>query len=431
MAVLVSIAIVSASTGLLVIEIMEERAEELRIIAELEAEEQRLLEEAEAEQQAARVAAINFIDERIAEGYEDWTDLITWAERNNIAWNLSENEEKICATLMERIMTYGIFGNYLGAAGSGTQDDSNEIVLLLNFENLTYQETIAELFQLNEYSLEELNDWLEDDGLERIEAAFYNAFVLDVNKDGREITEEPEFGKSFSYWSFEFDHFASFENTSIYIERTYEVATSQMDQFRIEAGISSLNPDASSEEVHEFVISMLDAMDKNEYISIGQVRHSGYNTRATTILSEIELAELFGIDHELLVGHITFNPDNGIRRINQAGDALNRSNVSLRIIGELDESTFISWDFEYEIDNRNRIGVTITIVHDARVAEVSLERFKMIEDGMTLHEVREIFGFDGGLSFVSGNVEVHQWLSGDVLITFTDGVVTAKEQSGL
>ena len=422
----ISITVVFISGGILFFDHMQEMAEERRIIAEQEEEEQRLHEEAEAERQAA----INLIEERINEGYDSWTELITWAEDENISWYFSENGEIISGDLMDNIVTYGISGTYITAEiGEETQADLDEIVLLLSFENLSYQEVIAELSQLNKDSLEELEDWLDDDGLERLAAALYEVSVIDVDKEGIEITEEPEYGKSFSSWNIEIDHLVS-EQTSIQIERKYDLVTSRMEQIRVEAGISPLRSGARNEEVQDFVISMLNAIDKNEYIRIGQVRHSstGDTTLATTALGYRELADLFEIDRELLEGHVTFDR-HGINRVNPDGDSLNRDRSWLRITGELDESTFISWDFEYS--SNSRIGVSITIVHDAQVGKVTLDRFNMIEDGMTLDEVREIFGLDGGLSSASGNVEIHEWLDGQVLITFTNGVVTAKAQSGL
>lgn len=402
-------ALVLASSGVLGFQVLQQQAEERRIIAEAEAEEQRLREEAEAEEQrlreeaeAARQVIIDSIEERISEGYDSWTELITWAEGEDILWLFISNGEIASGDLMENIMTYGISGDYLGAkVGEETQADPDEVVLLLNFADLTYQETIAELSLLDERSLEELDDWLDDGGLERLETAFYYVSVSEVDERGREITAEPQFGKEFISWSFENEPFVSFENSSLQIERRYEV----------------LAPDR--ETVEEMIVTALESLPDDLYIE-----GEGFD--------DDDLASLLEIDREWLdveprIAWIIFEllAANG-----EAVETTNRINAT--------EETFISWEFTHWHNDHGEFRIRIYQTFDINPARpgVSHANFAAIEDGMTFEEVGELLRVNSVLTSASGNIETHRWrqqftgnVTLNIYVTFDNGTVTAKEMT--
>jgi len=408
-AILISVAVVFVSSGVLVIEVMQERAEERRIIAEQEAEEQRLLEEAEAEEQRLREeaeaelqAAIDFIEERISDGYDSWTELITWAEDQDIAWYLMENGERASVALMESIMTYGISGNYLGAeVGMELQDDPDEVILLLNFENLTYQEMIAELSNLDDHSLEELDDWLENGGLERIETAFYETSVIEVDESGIEITEEAEFGKEFISWSFRNEPLVSFENSSLRIERRYEI----------------LAPDR--ETVEEMIITALEELPSDMFIE-----REGRN--------DVDLASLLEID-EAWINVTPRIVDVRLQLLASNREPLESSNRRHATV-----RNFASWEFTHSrtADDTLRISIYQTFDLNPGRPGVSRSNFTIIEDGMTIEEVGELLRVNSTLTSSSGDVETHRWrqrFSGNVTlniyVTFENGLVIAKEMT--
>ena len=332
-AILLSMAIVLTSSGVL---FFQEWAEERRIIAE----ERRLREEAEAERQAA----IDFIEERIQEGYNDWTELIAWADNQNIAWYLSENGERASVDLMEDIMTYGISGNYLGAmVDVRDEDNPDNIALLLNFENLSYQEAIAELSELDTSSFEELDNWLENGGLERIEEAFYNVTIVDNDGRGVEITEEPEFGKEFVSWSFvTSDALESFENSSLRIVRRYMLGRNPLFT-------------ASNEEIQQAVIDALNEADKEVFREV-----RGFSSEQEFI------AELLGVEPTVIFEVRNQGVRRGNRTTTVSVQRLDR--VGNRIFTRrTTEDIFLYWDFIYEVDDDGILKIIISHHFDIEV----------------------------------------------------------------
>ena len=187
----------------------------------------RLGEELTAEQQEIW----NLIEERIAQGYDSWADLLEWADQADIPVAFLENDETPTAAIRALIEQYGLVGDYIEATpGLGILEDPEEVLMLLHFENLTYNLMVAELSDLNQNSNRELNSWLENSGRTRLDAHFGTVEIIDLDEDGEALTDLPEVVE-FVSWEIEFvDLFKPAGMGRIRIERTYRVLEIEEDE---------------------------------------------------------------------------------------------------------------------------------------------------------------------------------------------------------
>jgi len=401
-------------TGYMVLDQAEARrviAEQERIEEERLAEEQRLLDEAEAERQVIK----NLIDERIEAGYESWQELVQWALGHDIPWSIRVSEVQPDQELMALMETYGIHGNYIEATALvRSTEDSDEVILALHFESATYREAPAELSQLNNNSEDDLNEWLENGGAERAEEWFNEVSIIIVDHQGDEIIEEPEFGKEFISWEFEIDQFSNFENTFLHIGRVYQI---------LEPTIEHLQ-----QSILELILERIEQIDYRDY----PVAFSGQRLaqgRDLSALSEwLDIEEII-VDKEGVLSLILRNVDARENRISDGDRRLSRP---------LDEESFIRWDFEYELGESENfdnyiLRMVITRYYDVIVTGITQENFDAIQDGMSLEEVDALLGREGTVSSAAGNVETRSWQSDTriIIVTFQDGEVVGKSQTGL
>jgi len=170
----------------------------------------------------------NLIEERIADGYETWSELMEWAVSADINFAFMEDDERPIVAIEALIMEHGLIGRYIAAQpGFGSRTNSEEVILQLHFENLTYNEMIAELSELNQMSLRELTSWLENGGTQRLAAHFGTIEIVDVDEDGEVITEMPDEDEAeieFISWEIaHFDPFAPVLQGRIRIEREFYI----------------------------------------------------------------------------------------------------------------------------------------------------------------------------------------------------------------
>jgi len=173
---------------------------------------------------AEQRAIWDLIEERIEEGYDSWSELISWAEENDIPFSLHDGGAPPIEAIQSLMDQYGLDGDYVNATpGLGSEDDPDEVLLLLHFENLTYNETIAELYNLNRNSGRELHSWLDNDGRTRLETQFETVEIIDMDDTGQLITEAPEVFE-FVRWDVEFfDIFTPPGEGRVTIERVYRI----------------------------------------------------------------------------------------------------------------------------------------------------------------------------------------------------------------
>jgi len=173
----------------------------------------------------------DLIEARIEEGYDSWADLIAWADEQDIPFLVGEDGERPIDAILSLINDYGLVGDYTYATPKlDLTLDPFEVVLFLHFENLTYNETIAELSSLNRNSGRELSSWLTNGGLERLELHFEDVEILVFDDEGELITEMPEVVE-FVNWELEFfDRFMPMGEGSIRIERIYRILEVEMPE---------------------------------------------------------------------------------------------------------------------------------------------------------------------------------------------------------
>jgi len=388
--------------GYLAFEAVQERAEERRLIAEQEAQAQAEIEAAEAERQAV----VDFIEERIAIGYDSWTELMEWADEGDIPWYLYSNGEQLDDDLIELINRYGISGHYLGAE---VGIEFAEVMLVLNFADLTYQEVVAELAQINKSSEADLNGWLESGGLERLEQAFSEVTVLDVQRNGNRMIGEPEFGKEFIRWSFASEPWISNEDSFLRIERLYEV----------------LLP--SRELIHEMVLERLDAFDRTEYLLAPEIRRG--QTWPERVMSRLGIAEEW-LDQDPAVISMT------VLSLASNGEPLASRNRRYAT-----EEYLTNWEFTYSyINDGQTLEIEIQKTFDLNPDQPGISRanFELIENGMAVDDVNTLLGREGRLASSSEGVSIYTWqqtFGGDtglvvISVTFENGLATGKTQEG-
>jgi len=178
----------------------------------------------EGELTATQQARWNQIESRIEAGYTSWGDLVTWAYDQDITFAFFEDEARPIEAIGLLINQYGLLGDYQEATPwLGSLSDPEEVILVLHFENLTYNDTIAELFGLNRNSNRELNAWLETGGGGRLDQHFATVEILNLNEEGEPIIEMTE---AIEFVNWEITHIDLFQPVGsgrIRIERTYRI----------------------------------------------------------------------------------------------------------------------------------------------------------------------------------------------------------------
>jgi len=283
--------------GSIIFESARERAEERRIIAEQVAETQRIEEERLAEEQrlldeaeAERQAVWSLIEETIESGYDSWHELSNWASEQGVPWYIHVNGELPDQELMDLMDVYGISGNYIEAIPVIDSIENPEVVkLILNFESVTYRKIPAELSQLSDDSEEELNEWLENDGVERAKEEFNEIRIIAVNNRGVEITEEPEFGKSFLGWRFEIDNLASFEDTFLHIKRVYRIPspTAILEDVAVQRALVEYALNLEFNEIIEMIDEHIDINGERDSDATYEIRELA--ARGIELLERVEL----------------------------------------------------------------------------------------------------------------------------------------------
>jgi len=121
----------------------------------------------------------DLIESRIAEGYETWSELVDWSIEQGMFFAALESGERLDEELRMLINQYGLVGEYSHAtAGIGSSVDPDEVLLFLHFEELGYNETIAELSALDRNSNDDLLSWLAYDGEETLAGQFETIELL-------------------------------------------------------------------------------------------------------------------------------------------------------------------------------------------------------------------------------------------------------------
>jgi len=180
---------------------------------------------------AEQRALWDLIEARIDEGYDSWSELITWADENDISFSAREGGAPPIEAIYLLIDEYGLVGDYLYATpGLDSLDDPDEVLLFLHFENLTYNDMIAELSSLNRNSGRELNSWLDNGGRTRLESHFETVEILNFDDDGEPITELPEVVE-FVQWEIDFvDRLLPAGEGRIRIEQIYRILEVEDDE---------------------------------------------------------------------------------------------------------------------------------------------------------------------------------------------------------
>ena len=379
---------------------MRQNAAEQQEIERQEAAAQREIER----QEAHRQALWDSIEERIEAGYDFWDELVTWANEQSIPWMASQEQEIPNHELMDLINEYGLSGDYLSASpGIGLRENPDEVFLVLYFENLNYQEVIAELLQLDNSSEDALNDWLENGGTERLESAFYDLLIKNVDESRNQITAEPLFGKEFVSWDFEVSQLSSFENSFLHIIRSYHIQ------------------EPTREEIQSLVLEILEEKDNTEYIDLDH----RFSDRGA-LMRHSQFASFLQVDSNLI--------QEDYFSISLRHSDINGDVTSWQDISQLNEGAFINWSFSYNINDNGRLFIRIKQIFnfEADTRGITRANFELIQNGMSLDEVSDLLGRQGQLSSSSDSLEIYTWQRNTIIIsvTFENNVVVAKSQVG-
>lgn len=169
------------------------------------------------------------IENRLAAGYQSWAELIEWAIHHQIPFDAEEGGQRPINAVRILIDRYGLVGNYIGAEpGFGTLDDEDAVLLILNFNNLTYNSAIAELSGLNGNSERTLTTWLDAGGLAQLEREFADVQFYNIDyATGYRIYYFPAEGEAeieFIRWELiHFDHFKPTGQGEVVIQRVYRI----------------------------------------------------------------------------------------------------------------------------------------------------------------------------------------------------------------
>jgi len=301
---------------------------------------------------AEQQEAWDLIEERIEEGYETWEELWHWAVGIEISLGARVDGERPSDEILDLIDEFGLVGNYIESEpGFGLEEfgDEDEVILLSHFEYLNYNEDVRELSELDMSSEVALNVFYATGGLDRLEENFASVTIVDILEDTEEVFEnDGSIGVEFLRWDILNSGFVSFENSYIYIVRFYDI----------------VEPEPVPEEIQAMVIEMLNEMDSTRYIDFGYHTPSAGHSGNVMQINQPGLANILGLDREAISieGSQIFTMSN-IKRVNQDGEDVDPSS------DEVNESKFIEWNFEYEVNDEDVMTITFTVVYDIELEE--------------------------------------------------------------
>jgi len=165
---------------------------------------------------------MHLIENRIAEGFDAWGELVIWAEELDIPYRILVDEYVPDLFLLNRIETYGLVGDFTHAGPivfRSTLYDSDEVYLGLHFNNLTYNEAIATLSNIDEFDKIILMEWLDAGGYERLQEHIADVIIQRLDEEGNELDESVE--AEFVSWHFEFVADRGFEHNFVLITLQY------------------------------------------------------------------------------------------------------------------------------------------------------------------------------------------------------------------
>ena len=285
----------------------------------------------------------DLIEDRIEEGYETWDDLWHWADEMEIPWGVRVEDERPINELIDQIFEFGLVGNYIEsepAFGLEELGNDDKVTLLAHFESLNYNEDVQELLEFDMTSEESLDIFLAAGGLGRLEENFASVIVDDILEETEESFEnDGSIDVEFLRWEVENSGFVSFENSYISITRLYEIV------------------ELYTEEIQAMVIEMLNEMDAEVYIDFGYHTPSAGHSGNVNTINQSGLANVLDVERDFIFPDGNFSVSN-IDRVNQDGEDVDPSS------DEVNESNFVEWSFDYEVDDDGRMTITFTVVYD-------------------------------------------------------------------
>lgn len=170
----------------------------------------------------------DLIEDRLAEGYDSWAELVEWAIDNDITFDATEEGQEMSRNLRSSIDRYGLVGVYQFTEPSvGSIDDEDEVIILLTFEDLSYNEVIEDLLSLNRSSESDLSNWLANNGRNQLDRQFATVEINDLDTNGDAIgnfPSEDEAEIEFVEWTVvSFDKFTPEGEGEIVFERIYRI----------------------------------------------------------------------------------------------------------------------------------------------------------------------------------------------------------------
>ena len=364
--------------------------------------------------------ATQTIQNRIDQGYNSWEELMVWANQTNTPYKFRNNSNPVSADLLENINNYGWTGAYISSFPEKIETDGEiDVVLVLNFSDLTYRRSVAELFSVDATSNDAVNLWLQGGGLALAEEEFDSIIFITKDQYGNISDGLSFYGNNFISMAFEIDASIS-EKGSLTIIRTFE----------------SLVPSRYSSI--KIILSHLENMDKYTML-IPERQERGLDmtytitslSRTMNVEQALEaVANVLGIQHDNLFPSLNVRLDIQSRAQGARTSRHDREN--------LNENTFTHWEFTYSIDDRQRLDINIIQHFDIERSTAGFTRanFELISNGMTLDDVNQLIGRQGRLASTEDGVSRYTWFTsfttGDVTITvsFRDGVVIGKSQEG-
>jgi len=166
----------------------------------------------------------DLIEERINVGFTFWHELLGWAIENEINFDFSENGVLILQPILQLVMQYGLVGEFIEAYPHvGSRQNHEQVILILNFREISYNSLIAELFSLNPNSNRELTTWLDSSGYTRLTQEFNTVEIIDIDETKTVIYEMPEIVEFIKWEISTIDLFAPIGSGTIRIFRHFEI----------------------------------------------------------------------------------------------------------------------------------------------------------------------------------------------------------------
>ena len=209
----------------------------------------------------------DLIESRIRAGYNSWADLVDWAAGQDIAFSVGDAGERPIDAILLLINEYGVLGNYTHATPEiGWTDDPHEVVLVLHFDGLTYNDAVAELSSLNQNSNRELDSWLDSNGLSRLESHFAEVEIVNFEYEGGLMTGMPEVVEFVNWEIVFFDRFMPEGQGQMRIMRVYRILEIEEETEETE----ETEEDQETEETEEPIPSGPRTLSSGEVWVVGE-----------------------------------------------------------------------------------------------------------------------------------------------------------------